>query len=81
MALLAIVALLGWTMFFVWLRQRREGELRPSAGRAAAGPGNAPGDSGVPAEQAFPVAVVTAHGVLAVTTVLLVLLAALGVGD
>ena len=33
-----------------------------------------------PAEQHFPVAVVGAHGVLAVATVVLVLLAALGVG-
>ena len=34
----------------------------------------------VPAEQHFPVVVVGAHGLLAVTTVVLVLLAALGVG-
>jgi hypothetical protein len=35
----------------------------------------------VPAEQHFPVPVVAAHGLLAVTTVVLVFLAAVGVGD
>ena len=66
---LGVVALLGWTMFAIWFRRRR--------GRAAVADVAAPG---MPAEQHFPVSIVTLHGVLAVTTVVLVLLTALGVG-
>ena len=73
LAVLAVVAVLGWTMFFIWLRRRRAtaGEL-----------GAAPGGSALtmPPEQHFPVPVVALHGVLAVTTVLLVFLTAIGVG-
>jgi hypothetical protein len=65
-ALLAVVAVLGWTMFAIWFRRRRLGAAREAAG--------------VPAEQHFPVTVVALHGVLAVTTVLLVFLTAVGVG-
>ena len=68
-AILGVVALLGWTMFAIWFRRRRS--------RAAAADVAAPG---MPAEQHFPVPIVTLHGVLAVTTVVLVLLTALGVG-
>ena len=68
-AMLVVVALLGWTMFAVWFRRRQA--------RAAVADTAAPG---VPAEQHFPVPVVAAHGLLAVTTVVLVLLTALGVG-
>src|SRR5215210_6573929 len=64
-ALLAVVAALGWTMFAIWYQRRRLG-----AGREAAG---------MPAEQHFPVPVVGGHGVLAVTTVVLVFLTAIGV--
>jgi O-antigen/teichoic acid export membrane protein len=67
-AILAVVALLGWTMFAIWFRRRRA-----RTGTEIATPG-------VPAEQHFPVPVVTLHGLLAVTTVVLVLLTALGVG-
>jgi hypothetical protein len=67
-AILVAVALLGWTMFAIWW-QRRQAEV-------AVAPASTPG---VPAEQHFPVLIVTLHGLLAVTTVLLVLLAALGV--
>ena len=67
--ILAIVAVLGWTMFAIWLRQRQ-----------ARGGGTAIAAPDVPAEQHFPVLVVALHGLLAVTTVLLVLLTALGVG-
>ena len=70
-AILAVVALLGWTMFAIWARRRQ--------GRAvAAEEASAPG---IPAEQHFPVSIVTLHGILAVTTVVLVLLAALDVGS
>jgi hypothetical protein len=68
-AILAVVALLGWTMFAIWLRRRK----------ARAG-GTEMTTPGVPAEQHFPVPIVAVHGLLAVTTVVLVLLTALGVG-
>jgi hypothetical protein len=66
-ALLVVVALLGFTMFTIWYQRRQRGAAREAAG--------------VPAEQHFPVPVVAAHGLLAVTTVVLVFLAAVGVGD
>ena len=55
-------------MFAIWLRRRR--------GQAAQ-----PVEASALAEQHFRVAVVALHGVLAVTTVLLVFLAAVGVGS
>ena len=64
--LLLVVALLGFTMFPIWLRRRR------------AGVGAATTDT--PAEQHFPIAIVGLHGLLAATTLVLVLLAAAGVG-
>src|SRR5919197_1539323 len=67
--MLAVVALLGWTMFAIWW-QRRQRE--PVTGAAAGGER--------PAEQHFPVSIVALHGVLAVTTVVLVFLTAIGVG-
>jgi hypothetical protein len=66
-AILALVAILGWTMFAIWW-QRRQARAEP-----------APSTPGVPAEQRFPVSIVTLHGLLAVTTVVLVFLAAVGV--
>jgi hypothetical protein len=63
------VALLGWTMFAIWWQRRQ-------ARDPAATPASTPG---VPAEQHFPVSIVTLHGLLAVTTVVLVFLAALDV--
>jgi uncharacterized membrane protein SirB2 len=66
-ALLAVVAVLGFTMFAIWYQRRQAGAAREAAG--------------VPAEQHFPVPVVGLHGLLAVTTVVLVFLAAVGVGD
>ena len=73
-AALATVAALGFTMFALWTRQRSAstgGEV--TAHSAATGGG--------PAEQRFPVPIVALHGVLAVTTVVLVLLTAVGVGE
>jgi hypothetical protein len=78
-ALLAIVAALGLTMFAVWLRQRQG--AAPAARSQSAGRATAAGPGGEPAEQRFPVAIVGLHGVLAVTTVVLVFLTAVGVGD
>jgi manganese efflux pump family protein len=67
-ALLVVVAVLGWTMFAIWWRRRQLG--------AAAGAVAEPDE---PAEQHFPVPVVAVHGLLAVTTIVLVLLSALEV--
>jgi hypothetical protein len=69
------VALLGFTMFALWLQRRQAGTTAAPVG---AGPANG---SAQPAEQRFPVPIVALHGVLAVTTVVLVLLTAIGVGD
>jgi hypothetical protein len=68
-AFLLVVAVLGWTMFAIWWRRRQQG----AAAQAV--------DPTMPPEQHFPVVVVAGHGVLAVTTVVLVFLAAIGVGD
>jgi hypothetical protein len=67
-AILVAVAALGWTMFAIWFRRRQAG--------ATAAPASTPG---VPAEQHFPVSIVALHGLLAVTTVVLVFLAAVGI--
>jgi hypothetical protein len=67
--ILVLVALLGWTMFAIWY-QRRQGQAVVT---------EASPSSSVPAEQSFPVGVVTLHGIGAVTTVVLVFLAAIGV--
>ena len=67
--LLLIVAVLGFTMFGIWLRRRRASAL-PAGGSTP----------GTPAEQHFPVAIVGLHGLLAATTLVLVLLTAAGVG-
>ncbi|HZC28888.1 MAG TPA: hypothetical protein VE269_04040 [Gaiellaceae bacterium] len=68
-ALLLVVALLGFTMFGIWLRQRRGavGAVETAV-------------EGRPAEQHFPVSIVGLHGLLAATTLVLVLLTAIGVG-
>jgi hypothetical protein len=70
--ILAVVALLGWTMFAIWWQRRQRG--RP----AQEAPTNVESDA--PPEQRFPVPIVALHGVLAVTTVVLVFLTAIGVG-
>jgi hypothetical protein len=73
LALLLVVASLGFAMFAVWTRQRQTRATLEQAARASSGPAE-------PAEQRFPIAVVALHGVAAVTTLVLVLLATLGVG-
>jgi hypothetical protein len=67
--LLLIVATIGFTMFGIWLGQRRG-----RGGDVTAAPSAA-------AEQSFPVPIVGLHGLLAATTLVLVFLAALGVGS
>jgi hypothetical protein len=67
--LVALVALLGWTMFAIWFQRRQRGAVAQAV------------DPGTAAEQHFPVPVVALHGLLAVTTVVLVFLTAIGVGE
>jgi hypothetical protein len=67
-ALLLPVAVLGFAMFAIWFQRRQRGAVREAI------------DPGTPAEQHFPVAVVGLHGLLAATTLVLVFLAAAGVG-
>ena len=69
LVLLGIVAILGWTMFAIWYQRRQRGRVAEAV------------DPGTPAEQHFPVPIVALHGALAVTTVVLVFLTAVGVGD
>jgi hypothetical protein len=71
--LLAIVAVLGFAMFAIWYQRRQRG---PAAKTGVTGE---PGSSETPPEQHFPVAIVGLHGLLAVTTVVLVFLTAIGV--
>ena len=67
-AALLVVALLGFTMFAIWLQRRpQRGALTETT-------------PSTPAEQHFPVSIVGLHGVLAATTLVLVLLTAAGVG-
>jgi hypothetical protein len=73
--LLAVVALMGFTMFAIWYQRRQRGPA------AATGVTGSPGSSETPPEQHFPVPIVALHGLLAVTTVVLVFLTAIGVGD
>jgi manganese efflux pump family protein len=68
LAILLVVAALGFTMVGRWRQDRA----------AAADRGS---DAVRPPEQHFPVAVVYLHGLLAVATLILVLLTALGVGS
>ena len=69
-ALVAIVALLGFSMLAIWLGQRRQ----PAA------PVTASATATDAAEQRFPAPVVGLHGVLAAATLVLVVLTAAGVG-
>jgi hypothetical protein len=67
--IILLVALLGFTMFAIWWQRRQTGPApEPRAD-----------EPGMPAEQRFPVPIVTLHGLLAVTTVVLVFLATIGV--
>src|SRR5262245_14753168 len=79
------VALLGFTMFARWLPTYRSSAVVAAAhtaggGHAGSPGGNSGGNLSAPPEKHFPVAVVAGHGLLAATTLVLVLLTALGVG-
>jgi hypothetical protein len=69
LAILVVVAALGFTMVGRW---RQDRAAVTTGGRT---------DAARPPEQHFPVAVVYLHGLLAVITLVLVLLTALGVGS
>jgi manganese efflux pump family protein len=77
LVLLVPVAALGFTMLARWIPTYRTARATASAGAGGAGGGT--GEA--PPERAFPVPVVGAHGVFAVATVVLALLANLGVGS
>ena len=88
-ALLALVALLGFTMFARWIPTYRGMRSPAAPGPATATAGG--GTSSVataqatttfagPAERHFPLPVVVGHGLLAATTLVLVLLTLAGVG-
>jgi hypothetical protein len=78
------VAALGFTMFFRWIGVYRSAAVpapapaRVGAPAAAGTPAAASAGDAIPAERHLPVPVVLAHGALAATTLVLVLLAALG---
>jgi manganese efflux pump family protein len=71
-ALLAVVAVLGFSMLAIWLRQRAHQPALAGAG--------APVRDASPPEQHFPTPIVALHGLLAAATLVLVLLVAAGVG-
>jgi hypothetical protein len=67
-------------MFAIWLRQRNSAAPAGAPPPADTTPPPTAGSSAGGAEQRFPVPIVGAHGVLAATTLVLVFLAAIGVG-
>jgi hypothetical protein len=85
-ALLLLVAVLGFTMLARWIpvyqASRRATAAASATGYGAAGTTTAisPDTSAAAPERHFPVAVVAGHGLLAATTLVLVLLTMIGVG-
>jgi hypothetical protein len=77
LAIVILVAVLGLAMFVRWVPTYR-GRARLGTGPGAAAHRAQPSPR-QPPEQHFPILVVATHGVLAVTTVVLVVLTALGV--
>ena len=69
-AILVAVATLGFTMAARWRQERAAAQAAAGADRTV-----------LPPEQHFPVPLIGLHGLLAVTTLILVLLTALGIGD
>jgi len=70
------VVLVGDVMLALWLQRRQAAPATAGAGAAAAGMAN---EAAMPAEQHFPIPLVVGHGLIAATTLVLVLLAALDV--
>jgi hypothetical protein len=75
-AVLLVVASLGFGMLALWLQRRQA----TAAVAGPAGSGSLAVEGSVPAEQHFPVPIVVLHGLVAATTLVLVLLTALKVG-
>jgi hypothetical protein len=73
-AILAAIATLGLTMLTRWIPVHR------AFVAAESGPARGSAEFDFPAERAFPAPVVASHGLLAATTITLVLLTVLGVG-
>jgi hypothetical protein len=73
---LLVVASLGFAMFALWLQRRQASPAFAGTG----GAGSSLAEGATPAEQHFPVPIVAVHGLVAATTLVLVLLAALKVG-
>ena len=69
-AILVVVATLGFTMARLWRQERAATVAAAGADRTV-----------LPPEQHFPVPLIGVHGLLAITTLVLVLLTALGIGD
>jgi manganese efflux pump family protein len=69
-AILLVVAALGFTMARLWRQERAARVAAAGADRTV-----------LPPEQHFPVPLIGLHGLLAITTVVLVLLTVLGIGD
>lgn len=78
--LLAVVALLGFTMLARWIPTYRSHSVTAATGAGSAGTRSVAAPADGPAERHFPVAIVAGHGLLAASTLVLVLLTALGVG-
>ena len=74
--MLLVVASLGFGMLALWLQRR---QAAPATAEAGAGP-TVGLEGSTPAEQYFPVSIVVAHGLLAASTLVLVLLSALKIG-
>ena len=74
LGVLLVIAALGLTMFTRWIPVHR------AFAAASTGPGSLSAEFDFPAERNFPVSVVAGHGLLASTTLILVLLTVLGVG-
>jgi hypothetical protein len=73
--MLIVVGVVGFTNFLLW-QKRRAGVLRATQSRWNVAPDQV-GHEHIPPEQHFPVVSVVLHGLLAVTTLVLVLAAAL----
>ncbi|MEP7024185.1 MAG: hypothetical protein ABJB47_10365 [Actinomycetota bacterium] len=79
--ILAAVAVLGLSMFTRWVPVHRLASERARAGMMASDQASPlPSLTSLPPERNFPASVVLLHGILAVVTITLVLLATLGVG-
>jgi hypothetical protein len=80
--ILVAIALLGLSMFARWIPVYRmaDDEVSVPVGAAAPGAPGMPSPRELPAEGSFPLLIVLAHGAFAASTVVLVVLTALGVG-